>query len=326
MKYEGKPIDTTKYKEVDVYSTSKGIYEFQAREPENTNIRKNHNNFFLKLSKWSREQHIGEKLAELIAKEANFSVCDVELYKAPRPYTQHWDYGAISYVEKAEQDKIELPLTMIEQYRKAVNETPEANWVYNVDTIINAAFKKFTDAGRPYQEFLKFKQDFINMLVFDIKFTNADRGRDNWMLIKNTSTGEIELYPMFDNAASLGFEEDRAPTAKDEASYQEMIDQYDKSRKSSIITPASERESEVEEEYDSLLKYLLKAYPVQTQTALEAVFKIDKTFIKNALNEMEDISEERKKFTLAVFSKRDEGVRQIYQEYLKEKNQSLEKN
>ena len=65
MKYEGKPIDTAKYKQVDIYSSSKGIYEYYAITPQNEEIRKNHNNFFLKLSKWSREQHIGEKLAEI---------------------------------------------------------------------------------------------------------------------------------------------------------------------------------------------------------------------------------------------------------------------
>ena len=30
MKYEGKPIDTAKYKQVDIYSSSKGIYEYYA--------------------------------------------------------------------------------------------------------------------------------------------------------------------------------------------------------------------------------------------------------------------------------------------------------
>lgn len=69
MKYEGKPIDTAKYKQVDIYSSSKGIYEYYAITPQNEEIRKNHNNFFLKLSKWSREQHIGEKLAEIFAKD-----------------------------------------------------------------------------------------------------------------------------------------------------------------------------------------------------------------------------------------------------------------
>ena len=209
---------------------------------------------------------------------------------------------------------------MIEDYRKSVGEHPEAQWVYNVETIINAAFKRFTDAKRPYSEFLKFKQDFINMLVFDIKFTNADRGGDNWMLIENSLTGEIELYPMFDNAASLGFEEDKVPVEKDKIKYQEIIDKYDRSRKCSIITPSSEKECEVEEEYDSLLKYLLKEYPKQTQKALEAVFKVDRKFLEETLNQFERMSEDRKKFTLAVFAKRDEAVKEIYQEYNRENN------
>lgn len=326
MKYEGKPIDTVKYKQVDIYSSSKGIYEYYAITPQNEEIRKNHNNFFLKLSKWSREQHIGEKLAEIFAKRCGFNACDVDLYKSERPYTEYWDYGAISYVEKSKYDQIRLPQIMIEDYRESVGEHPEAQWVYNVETIINAAFKRFTDAKRPYSEFLKFKQDFINMLVFDIKFTNADRGRDNWMLIENSLTGEIELYPMFDNAASLGFEEDKVPVEKDKLKYQEIIDKYDRSRKCSIITPSSEKECEVEEEYDSLLKYLLKEYPKQTQKALEAVFKVDRKFLEETLNQFERMSEDRKKFTLAVFAKRDEAVKEIYQEYNRENNHFRESN
>lgn len=325
MKYEGKPIDIAKYKQVDIYSSSKGIYEYFARIPQNEEKRNNHNNFFLKLSKWSKDQHIGEKLAEIFAKEIGFNVCDVDLYKATRPHTEYLDYGAISYVDKSKYDQISLPQTMIEEYREYVGEHPEAKWVYNAEAVINAAFKKFTDAKRPYSEFIKFKQDFINMLVFDIKFTNADRGGDNWMIIENSITGEIELYPMFDNAASLGFEEDNVPNESDEAKYQEIIDEYDKSRKCSIITPESEKECEVEEEYDSLLRFLLKKYPTQTKNALEAVFKIDRKFVEETLEEIEGVSEQRKKFTLAVFSKRDERVREIWQEYNKENNHLIEK-
>ena len=40
MKYEGKPIDTAKYKQVDIYSSSKGIYEYYAITPQNEEIRK----------------------------------------------------------------------------------------------------------------------------------------------------------------------------------------------------------------------------------------------------------------------------------------------
>ena len=54
--------------------------------------------------------------------------------------------------------------------------------------------------------------------------------------------------------------------------------------------------------------------------ALEAVFKVDRKFLEETLNQFERMSEDRKKFTLAVFAKRDEAVKEIYQEYNRENN------
>ena len=41
---------------------------------------------------------------------------------------------------------------------------------------------------RPYSEFIDFKQDFIDMVVYDIKLLNPDRGLENWFIRQNKST------------------------------------------------------------------------------------------------------------------------------------------
>lgn len=318
MKYVGKPLNLEKYVKVDDYSREKGIYEFEARNPENELSRKNHNSFFLKLSKWDEEQHIAEMLGFLIAKKVGFKVCDVEMLKSQREKSSYYDTGAISYVEKSKNDRLMLPRTMIENYRKSINSNPEAYWIYNIADVINSAFKRVKDNNRPYEEFLNFKQDFINMMVYDIKFINADRVADNWMLREDTKTGEFDMYPMFDNASILGFANREMPHVEDEKRYKEEIKDLEQKRQCAIITPNSEKECEIEEEYHSMLKYMLNNYPEQTKKAINAVNTFTREDLEELLNEIEDVTPERKKITLDVFDIRDKGFREFCREYMHE--------
>ncbi len=316
MKYIGEPIEKNKYKQEDIYSREKGIYEYVAINPQNEDSRKNHNRFFVKLSIWNPDQHFGEFLGAVIAQKVGFKTCDVKLFRRQRPNTKYFDDGIISYVETSKYDDLFLPRGMIKRYRNEVNENPEAYWVLNVDTIMNAGFKEFRDNRRPEAEFLKFKQDIINMMVYDIKFTNADRDSENWKIRKNSKTGEIDLYPMFDNAAILGFERKIIIKNNNPKEYEKEIKEYDNERVSSIITPALEMQEEVDEDYKTVLKYLLKKYPEQTKKAVEAVNSFTVEDLKEILNNIEGISEERKKFTIDVFNERDKNVKEIYREYL----------
>ena len=316
MKYVGKPLNLEKYVKVDDYSREKGIYKFEAKRPENELSRKNHNSFFLKLSKWDAEQHLAEMLGFLIAKKVGFKVCEAEMLKSQRVGTPYFDTGVLSYVEKSKNDVVMLPTEMINEYRKSIDSMPEADWIYNIDEVINAVFKRVTDRHRPYEEFLNFKQDFINMVVYDIKFVNADRVADNWMIREDKENGEFDMYPMFDNASVLGFASRGIPSMKDEAKYREEVKAMEQNRQCAIITPESQMTSEIEEDYHSMLKHMLRTYPEQTKKAINAVNIFTRSDLENILDEMEDITPERKKFTLDIFDERDKGFREFCKEYM----------
>ena len=117
---------------------------------------------------------------------------------------------------------------------------------------------------RPYSEFIDFKQDFIDMVVYDIKLLNPDRGLENWFIRQNKSTKAIDLYPMFDNEMILGF--DRQITEFEFSSDQLK---YEISKTTSaILTPEAHFKHKRNADYNELFKYLLKKYPIQTQNSL----------------------------------------------------------
>ena len=46
------------------------------------------------------------------------------------------------------------------------------------------------------------------MSIYDLKYMNPDRRLNNWFIRKNKKTGQLDLYPMFDNEMILGFDND----------------------------------------------------------------------------------------------------------------------
>ena len=109
----------------------------------------------LKTNQVRTEQHLAEMLGFLIAKKVGFKVCEAEMLKSQRVGTPYFDTGVLSYVEKNKNDVIMLPTEMINEYRKSIDSKPEADWIYNIDEVINAAFKRVTDRHRPYEEFYR---------------------------------------------------------------------------------------------------------------------------------------------------------------------------
>ena len=312
MKYVS--IDFKKYRQIDVYSRENGIFEYQAINPQNEEIRKNHNNFFLKISKWNRYQHIGEYIASTIAKSIGFKCCDVNIYKEKLEGSMFPITGTISYVETSKFDKILTPRDIVKTYRKTTNSQAPNQWVYSVDTILNATFKKMQEEKRPYDEFLRFKQDLINMIMFDIKFMNPDRDESNWLIRQSAKSGEIDLYPMFDNAAILGLEMDVALDSRG-GDHQLLVDRMDRLRPYLIVTQNSEISGKTEESYDVLLRYILSKYPEQAKKSLKAVNSFTTDDLKSQLEDIDELDIERKKFVIDLFNQRGKRVNEIYQEF-----------
>ena len=315
MPYTSKMIDLKKYTLLD--EMRKGIFEYIAKSPINENDRNNDNNFFLKRTIWREDIHIGEFLAGIIGNKCGFKICKTELYKQPLSKSGLYDVGILSYVSKADGDRLVCSNIIIQNYLKSQGIKTNTKYKIDVDTILNSFFYIVSKAQRPYQEFLNLKQDFIDMLVFDIKFMNPDRTLENWFIRKNMKTGEIDLYPMFDNEMILGFNED---VPKKEFS-EEEIEFKNIKIGSAILIPTDYKEDKEETQYDEMLKYLLKRFPEQTRQALKKTEKISYNDLLDILDKIEDIDELRKKQVAKLYKKRDEKVKEICKEY--EKNDSI---
>lgn len=315
MKYFGKTIDLTKYYLAYVDSNRNYLFEYEAIKPENCASRNNHNVFYFKRNVYSKDLHIGDFLATIIGKKIGFKVCDTEIYKAPLLKEGVFDEGILSYVSLAEDDSSLLPENIIKEYLESKNEI--FNTPVDIDTVFQAAFYYMNKKARPYQEFLNFKQDFINMLVYDAKFMIPDRSLDDWYFRENRSSGAVDLYPMFDNEMILGFER-KAEKLKPGSITEELIEEIDNDHTLKIVTPLDKLKGKRESDYHDVIKYLLEKYPKQTTKALQDTKKITVQNLAEELDEIEGMFPSRKELTLKLFGKRDREIERIYEEYNKD--------
>jgi len=338
MKYYGTPIDASEYELYDTFSESRGIYQYRRKNPKNTSNRKNFNSFYLKINKWSEWQNVGEMLGKIIAEKIGFKSCDTALYKSPRSFTSYYDTGVISYIEKSESDIVYSVENLIKKYREKQNIITQKDWYADIDTIFGAIFMRMQEKNRPYQEYLDFKQDFINMMIFDIKFLNPDRDFYNWLIREDNKTGKIDLYPMFDNAAILGFEEFTIQKYKgQEEYYKKQIEKFDVEKGRIAVTVPKEATKHLKEEQDSdyktFLRYLLEKYPIETKKALAQTEKFTVKELKESLQEIsigdieehfEEIDIPRQEFAIDLFLQREKGMREVIKEYKENQRKKTE--
>lgn len=316
MKYVGKPIDLSKYYLYDEDSTRNYLFEYKAKNPENCDSRDNHNNFYFKRNLYSEDLHIGDFLATIIGKKIGFKVCDTELYKAPLQI-KGFDTGILSYVSLSDDDYTLTSKSIIAEYLKSKNE--EMRTSIDVDTAIEAMFFYVTKNNRPYQEFLDFKQDFINMLVYDSKFMISDRFLDDWFFRKSKTSGAVDLYPMFDNEMLLGFDQ-KVEELEADSITEEFINKIDDNHTLKIVTPLDIVNGNNDADYHNVIRYILKKYPKQTKKAIQDVKKFTIQDLEEVLEEIEGVSSIRKKLTLRLFAKREQEIDKVYDEYNKNEN------
>ena len=312
MEYTYNVINLNKYEKYD--ELRKGIFEYRAKSPENTLSRENHNIFFAKRALWSPDLHIGEHLAGLIGKKCGFKICDTELYRHP---IYPADKGIISFVSLSENDKLITPKRIIQEYLKYQNLEYKDLVYTDIDTVFKAIFWFMYQYKRPYDEFSIFKQDFVDMLIFDLELLNPDRGLENWFIRQNTQTKAIDLYPMFDNEMILGF--DREITDSELSS--EQLKYEDSKTASAILTPEAQLKHERQVDYGKLFKYLLRKYPIQVQNSLQKFQNFSVVNLLDILNQLPDLSETRKKLVISLFDTRNQSLNKIYDEYLIQKSE-----
>ena len=315
--YDTHQIDITKYKEV--FEHKVGSYEYNLRNMPDTYTRDDKVKFQYKRCIFEPDIHYGEMTAFKIAEKLGIPCCKAELLK--RPYLRKpnlFETGVMSYFSLSSEDELLSPEILISRYckEKGINN----DYMADIDTIFEAISQIFLREKRPLSEFLKFKKDFIVMLMFDLKFGNYDRGLNNWILRKNKKTGELDLYPMFDNEAILGF----ADEVLDEMSYSSIYN-FNQERISKV-TIARDRERREYTNFEDMFRYLLERYPIETKHAKNILDRFTGNDLSEILNNLPDISDERKKFAQRNYGFRNLILERIYEDFTKQKNKRLARN
>ncbi len=308
MEYTYKLIDTNKYELYD--ELRKGIFEYRAKNPENILSRENHNRFFAKRALWSEDLHLGEFLGGLIGKKNGFKICDVELYRHPLFPA---DRGVISFVSFSKSDKLITSKSIIHAYLKSQNLDYKNRFSVDVDTVFRAMFWFMYQYKRPYDEFLKFKQEFIDMLVYDLKLLNPDRGLENWFIRQDIETKETDLYPMFDNEMILGFNTEISDKIIN--TFENQLKSEDTERTSAILTPNAMMKHQNNVDYKELFDFLLKKYSVQTKNSLNKFHNFSSNDLLEILNSIPDLSENRKRFAIHLFEARSIELDKMYEKH-----------
>lgn len=309
-------IDTNEYKVYDEYSISKK--EYIRRNPKDSDSRNNHNMFMFKINFDDTDVDVAEEVAYHIAEKVGIPCCEANLAKILRRGTTNtFDTGVRSFYNYSNRDYICTPTFWINEYLNDMGKSISQNHIFDVNLIFEALFHKMVEKEKlPYEEFLRVKQDIINMIVYDIKFGNYDRGRNNWQLVQDRSSKKIDLYPMFDNEAILGFDSvENYKTAED-------VGHYNSSNRMKIIRP--EDRSKGSSNYLDLYEYLLKKYPQEAILATNKANRFTFEDLEKLLDRYNNLSKERKDFVKRVFLDRDLKTKFIFrkQEKLKEEQKT----
>lgn len=307
-------IDTKEYTIADEYSSDKYIYA--RKSPVNNDIRENKNRFMFKVNVTDVPIDIAEEVAYKIANSIGISCCRAEVCKRKRNsiVKDTYDVGVRSFYNLSQKDKLISSSTLVNEYIKYLNGSIDSiPHLYDFELIMKSILHRIMKVSqRPYSEFLNVRQQFIDMMIFDLKFANYDRGRDNWMLRHSMATGEFSLYPMYDNEAILGFD---API--DIASFNSTeISDYSNSLKYPIVRPLDKNRVN----YLDMMEYLLEKYPKETKKSMEKVFMFTYEDLEHVLDEYENLHEDRKKIIKKIFLDRDLKMKHIYKTYLEKED------
>ena len=286
--YTFKIIDETEYDVDDQYYH---IWIFKRKKPINTNQKNNGNVFVFKNSSMTDDIYFGEVIGSRIAQATIGNACQAELAAKQISPVGYCEHGVISYHHFAEGDKAITTHYIFSQYY--TKEVQKQNDVPTIDTVLKAlSYMALHEYHRDYTEYEALKQQYIDMIMFDCKFGNYDRGLPNWMLYEDGKTSEIKLYPLYDNEAVLGFDH-REITEDSEEIIQDL--KYQKTR-----YRIAERENDIPDIAGKVIQFLLVKYPKEAYKSLEKVKRFSVEDLKNLLEEFPDMTEERKRYTLKM--------------------------
>lgn len=301
-------IDEQEYVKVD--DISKGVYEYKKKSlvesPKKSYSRKEKACFVYKRCIMEPDIHFGEKVGQMLALKMGIRACDIDLYREDIPEFRRVDTGSISYFDLGSDDV--FIGNGIYEYAKKNNLSND--YLPDIDMIFAAIKEVFMKYDRPYEEYKEFMQDFINMMVYDLKFGNADRLTTNWRVRRNLTTGKIDLYPIFDNEGILGFPE-RIPDSFDEETLVEFNEyEYPIGRK-------EDREKGKRVLAPDIVPYLLESYPNQMRIAIKKAYSVKVEDLIEILDNIPGLSNERREFAIKNFEYREKYLRRLVEEYVR---------
>ena len=286
--YKTVTINHCTYEEI-YEGPSRGRFEFAIRNMPSSYGRKDRIKFEYKRCIFEPDMHFGEMTAFKIAEMLRIPCCEVELFSKPYPSQPHvCETGCISHFDVGSDDILYVAENVVSKYAK--RHGIKNYYLIDIDSIFAIVYDFFKEHNRPLTEFLKFKRDFIVMTIFDLKFGNFDRGINNWFIRKNKKTGEMELYPMFDNEAILGFTDD----ILDDMSYN-SVSKFNNAR-NSRVTISNDMKAGKNTNFKDLYDYLLRYYPLETRYANSIFDAFGMKDLEGILNNLPGISEKRKEF------------------------------
>ena len=305
--YKQVRIDYSKYE--PVYEYPIGRIEYNLINMPEEYSRNSRTKFEYKRCIYELDMHLGEMTGYKITEKIGIPCCEVELFS--RPYTNRPDLsevGAISYFYSGSNDVVLTSSGIITRHAK--KNKIEDDYMPDINMIFAAVYERFKEDGRPISEFLKFKKDFIMMTVFDLRFGNFDRGLNNWYILQDKVTGRLDLYPMFDNEAILGFTDD----IPEDTTYA-SIAEFNNVRRSRVTTP-KDRSNRNFSDFRELYRYLLEHYPIETVHATKEINKFKAGDLDEILDNLPGISEERKRFAKRNYMYRQMTMEKLYMDYL----------
>ena len=124
-------------------------------------------------------------------------------------------------------------------------------------------------SGIHSEEFIQAKMQqlrkrMIEMIVYDCLYGNYDRHDENWSMHLQAS-GDIDLYPLYDNEKVLGLYENQnfiQDTLRDE----EVEKKAEEKFFSRMHVPGEDKKNST---YKEMLEYLMNTYPQETREMLQ---------------------------------------------------------
>lgn len=236
--------------------------------------------------------HYGEMVGGILGERAKIETCKSELahhshyysniYKERAHATTEEKDGCIIYSQLSTGDTLEAGKIVIDRFKESNENRYQSlakNSIYrgkindDIELIllsVSSRVEKFYKMGGNYLEkyiqsrIYQTKKKFIEMVVYDCLYGNYDRHEGNWSMHLH-SNEEIDIYPLYDNERVLGLYENQNFIEKMliEKEPEQIMDKIFFSR---MRVPGEKKEFST---YKDMLRYLMYAYPEETQETLK---------------------------------------------------------